>query len=72
MVPLSYCRIAILGIAMVVAGLVPGIRAAAEKPDDDGWVPLFNGKDLTGWKIPDPPVAVSRRALRRSRTPRAR
>lgn len=22
---------------------------------DDGWVPLFNGKDLTGWKMVDPP-----------------
>lgn len=22
---------------------------------DEGWTPLFNGKDLTGWKIPNPP-----------------
>lgn len=28
---------------------------AAEDKADDGWVPLFNGKDFTGWKIPDPP-----------------
>ena len=55
MVPLSYCRIAILGVAAVVAaGLTPATRAAPEKADE-GWVPLFNGKDFTGWKIPDPP-----------------
>src|SRR5207249_11934718 len=23
--------------------------AQASKPPDPGWVPLFNGKDLTGW-----------------------
>jgi len=22
---------------------------------DEGWIQLFNGKDLTGWKIPNPP-----------------
>lgn len=29
--------------------------AAPVSADDDGWVQLFNGKDLTGWKIPNPP-----------------
>ena len=28
--------------------------ASGTAPADD-WVPLFNGKDLTGWTIPDPP-----------------
>jgi hypothetical protein len=30
---------------------------AQEKKDakDDGWGQLFNGKDFTGWKLPDPP-----------------
>ena len=23
---------------------------SASQPSDDGWTPLFNGKDLTGWK----------------------
>lgn len=23
--------------------------------DTEGWIPLFNGKDFTGWKIPNPP-----------------
>jgi hypothetical protein len=34
------------------------LGAAAAFPDDkkdDGWVQLFNGKDLTGWKMVDPP-----------------
>ena len=40
MVPLSYCRIAILGVAAVVAaGLTPATRAAPETADE-GWVLL--------------------------------
>jgi len=29
--------------------------SAQEKKDEEGWVPLFNGKDLTGWKIHEKP-----------------
>lgn len=29
--------------------------AAAAPAADDGFVQLFNGKDFTGWKLPDPP-----------------
>lgn len=36
--------------AVVAAALAPAARA-----EEDAWVPLFNGKDLTGWKVPDPP-----------------
>jgi hypothetical protein len=33
-----------------------GIQAShAEDKKNDDWVPLFNGKDFTGWKIPNPP-----------------
>src|SRR6202521_2007128 len=28
---------------------VPSASAAEEKPENDGWVSLFNGKDFTGW-----------------------
>ena len=28
---------------------------SAPEKDAEGWVPLFNGKDFTGWKIPNPP-----------------
>src|SRR5437763_182658 len=31
------------------------VLPADEKKDDEGWIPLFNGKDLTGWKMYDPP-----------------
>lgn len=30
-------------------------RSVADPKSDAGWVQLFNGKDLTGWKISDPP-----------------
>ena len=45
----------VLRVSMLVAGVVslglPVSVAAAEKSDDAGWVQLFNGKDLTGWKV---------------------
>lgn len=33
--------------------LAAGMPALAQ-PRDTGWVPLFNGKDLTGWKVVGP------------------
>jgi hypothetical protein len=49
-----------MGLAMLMFSLMLvsayGLAAAADdKSDDQGWVQLFNGKDLTGWKLyPDP------------------
>jgi hypothetical protein len=40
------------GIALAL-GLAPITRADDKK--EEGWIQLFNGKDLTGWKIPNPP-----------------
>lgn len=40
-----------LAAAVALAFLAAGLTRA----DDDGWVQLFNGKDLTGWKVPNPP-----------------
>jgi Domain of Unknown Function (DUF1080) len=43
-----------LGIVLLALILLPawGPQAADDKKDDDkGWVQLFNGKDLTGWKL---------------------
>ena len=39
------------GCALAAIGLifVPGIRAA--EPDEDGWVTIFDGTSLDGWKI---------------------
>jgi hypothetical protein len=36
---------------VIVFVFVAGLAVAAE-PAADGFVPLFNGKDLTGWKVP--------------------
>jgi hypothetical protein len=35
------------GVAVLAAGL------ASPAADEDGFVSLFNGKDLTGWKVPE-------------------
>ncbi len=42
-------RFAGLALALGTALTVLPARAADDKPED-GWIPLFNGKDLTGWK----------------------
>jgi hypothetical protein len=45
------------GLLLLSAATVPGGEKKAE--GKDGWVPLFNGKDLTGWKIhPKPSPAI--------------
>ena len=35
---------------ILVAVLLLAIRAGAQAPREGGWVSLFNGKDLSGWK----------------------
>lgn len=42
-------------LATVAAVALSLTLSPAKADDDDSWVPLFNGKDLTGWKIPNPP-----------------
>src|SRR3989442_11809923 len=37
---------ALVGLALGAIGFSPRARA-----QDAGWTPLFNGKDLTGWKV---------------------
>ncbi|HEY1188171.1 MAG TPA: DUF1080 domain-containing protein [Gemmata sp.] len=40
----------------LVAGAALAVSAPrSARAADDEWVQLFNGKDLTGWKIPNPP-----------------
>jgi hypothetical protein len=48
-------RLAVLlaGLAALPFALVPA--AENSKDDTDKWTPLFNGKDLTGWKMYDKP-----------------
>jgi hypothetical protein len=40
----------LLGLALLPA-LGPQVAADDKKRDETGWVQLFNGKDLTGWKL---------------------
>ncbi len=42
--------ISALAVLLLAALLLP-VRADDKKKADDGWIPLFNGKDLTGWKV---------------------
>lgn len=46
----------LLGIAVLLVAIAALPTLAQEKKaDDTGWVQLFNGKDLTGWKLhPEP------------------
>jgi hypothetical protein len=40
-----------IGLALVLFALSVSSRAAAEPADQGEWISLFNGKDLTGWKV---------------------
>jgi hypothetical protein len=41
-------------VAGVVFGCLTGGQAADDFKTEDGYSPLFNGKDLTGWRYPGP------------------
>ncbi len=41
---------AVLVVSFALAVFV--LPAGADKPEGEGWVPLFNGKDLAGWTVP--------------------
>jgi hypothetical protein len=41
----------ILAAALLTALLAAGLAVRAPAADDEGWIKLFNGKDLTGWKV---------------------
>ncbi len=42
-------------LSLLASLAIAGAGFAAEPKTEEGWVPLFNGKDLTGWKMVDPP-----------------
>jgi hypothetical protein len=43
-------RRSLLGL-IVLAGAIAALPAVADDKKEGGWVQLFNGKDLTGWKL---------------------
>ncbi len=51
----SRVMFAVMTVAAMLFALPAASLSADDKPDVEGWIPLFNGKDLTGWKIhPNP------------------
>lgn len=39
-------------LVLLAGGMMPALLTAGEKSEsEEGWINLFNGKDLTGWKI---------------------
>src|SRR5205814_5253260 len=44
-----FCLLVFCGFGLIVS--CPATAASAEQSD---WVPLFNGKDSTGWQVPNP------------------
>ena len=37
-------------VGLLAAVLLFGVASAVSRPQESGWTPLFNGKDLSGWK----------------------
>lgn len=50
--------------AVAMALVAAPQQVAAEDKKDEGWIALFNGKDLTGWKMADPPSAQFKKGLK--------
>ena len=50
--PLMLIGVVLMSFSGAIAD-EPADKAAAPQPDADGFVELFNGKDLTGWKVGD-------------------
>ncbi|MFZ5829569.1 MAG: 3-keto-disaccharide hydrolase [Planctomycetota bacterium] len=46
-------RTALLAISVTLACLAVATSAAVAAPPGEGWIALFNGKDLAGWKVPE-------------------
>jgi hypothetical protein len=55
--PMQSWRIAAHGLLMLLVwgiAIWPMTEMRGQAPSAE-WIPLFNGRDLTGWKIPNPP-----------------
>src|SRR6266851_5927305 len=46
-----FCFAVMLSVAALLASQAVADDKKDEKKGDEGWVQLFNGKDLTGWKL---------------------
>jgi hypothetical protein len=43
-------RLSVAALTLFIFGIAAVGLPAADEKDSDGWITLFNGKDLTGWK----------------------
>jgi len=55
MIPLRQLSQSILALVIASAAVISSPARGEPEKGTDGWIPLFNGKDFTGWKIPNPP-----------------
>ncbi|MGV3642428.1 MAG: 3-keto-disaccharide hydrolase [Adhaeribacter sp.] len=57
----SFCLFALLGMLLACSGSKPGASSgtSGSAPLADGWVSLFNGKNLDGWKAVENPGSFS-------------
>src|SRR4029077_2896204 len=47
-------------LGLVALSFILGGLQSAQSADDKGWINLFNGKDLTGWKIRNEKYTVTK------------
>jgi hypothetical protein len=47
--PCNLLRLALVTATLAGSFAAPGARAEDAKPPEEGWIQLFNGKDLDGW-----------------------
>jgi hypothetical protein len=60
----SRIRFAFLGSALAAAiAFAPADLPTAAAAEDE-WISLFNGKDFSGWKIPDPPSGTFKKGVK--------
>ncbi len=45
-------KLVLSAVVLVVVAGISSYAGAQSKPEGDGWVSLFNGKDFTGWVLP--------------------
>lgn len=55
MVPFRQLSWPFLAATILSAAILMAPARSAPLKAEDGWIQLFNGKDFTGWKIPNPP-----------------
>ncbi|WP_166828274.1 3-keto-disaccharide hydrolase [Thalassoroseus pseudoceratinae] len=47
----TFWKLSVWAVVAIACGSFGAVYAEDKAADEDGWIDLFNGKDLTGWKI---------------------